>query len=46
MGIAKSIIVLVLVAILVVVVAAAGLLAVVTGRALPQETGTAQVPGP
>ena len=45
MGIAKSIIVLALVAILVVVVAAAGLLAVVTGRALPQETGTAQVPG-
>ena len=45
MRIVRGAIVLALVAMLVVVIAVVGLLAVVTGRALPQETGTAQVPG-
>jgi penicillin G amidase len=43
--IVKGVVVLALVAVLVVVVAVASLLAVVTGRALPQETGAAHIPG-
>ena len=45
MRVVKGIVILGIVALLVVVVAMVGLLAVVTGRALPQEAGTARVPG-